>query len=153
MNRHPEIASNPATTRELVAFHEQRARVYASLAAALRERPCAAAVVRCHDAGAPSRLSSGVRGDTPAAEILALASLASRTAAALTAGDLPEAAALNELQVRFLDEHARACLARLAGEIADSPDGLHASVGLRLRAILASDLRLLAGRADLATGA
>jgi len=88
-------------------------------------------------AGVP--LSPDVR-----AELRALAVLADRTAHALDDGDMSAAAALSDVQARFLRHHAGACVSELAMDLIQSGEPFYLALGGTLAEQIAEDLRLLA---------
>lgn len=76
-------------------------------------------------------------------EIHVLSLLAGRTAEALGAGQIPEAAALSDVQGRFLTHHAGTCLGSLAGELQQSGMSFFGRVGTALGWLIHDDLKLL----------
>lgn len=76
-------------------------------------------------------------------EIHVLSLLAGRTTEALAAGQIPEAAALSDVQGRFLSHHAGACLGKLAGELQESGRPFFGRVGTALGWLIQDDLKLL----------
>ncbi len=76
-------------------------------------------------------------------ELLVLSLLAGRTTEALSAGQIPEAAALSDLQGRFLTHHAGSCLGGLAGELQQRQTPFFSRVGTALGWLIHDDLKLL----------
>ena len=110
---------------------------------------------RCHDPAAASRIEVSEQGMLElapdiAAELRALAILADRTADAIEAGEMTEAATLCELQARFL-RHAGPCAGRLAADLAAAGAPFYAALGRSLHEQLDEDMRLLAAIDEAAT--
>lgn len=81
-------------------------------------------------------------------ELRALAVLADRTARAIASSDLPEAAALCDLQSRFLKSEAAECLGRLGAELEGVGLPFYARIGRALRWQIEDDLHLLGAPTD-----
>ncbi len=76
-------------------------------------------------------------------EIHVLSLLAGRTTRALGARQIPEAAALSDVQGRFLSHHAGTCLGDLSGELQQRGLPFFGRVGTALSLLIRDDLKLL----------
>jgi hypothetical protein len=77
-------------------------------------------------------------------DLLAMATLAGRTAGALSQNNFAEAAALSLVQAEFMRAHGGACLAGLADGLARSGTPLFESAGDALKSMIEDDLEYLA---------
>ena len=103
--------------------------------------------LQCHEPGAEARTAACTKTQLAlpglTGELNALASLADRTARSLGDGDLAQASALSDLQVRFLKEHAAACLGGLSTALISSGAIFYTTVGSTLAEQIREDLALL----------
>jgi hypothetical protein len=102
----------------------------------------------CNDEHAPIRsiafAATGRREDEHVgSDALVLAALAERSARALKQDDLSEAAALCDLQHRFLTEHAGACLGAVAHRLEETSSPYFAHLGRALEKLVFEDLQQL----------
>jgi hypothetical protein len=105
--------------------------------------------LRCANPADGPRLDALERTGLPAsvdipAELRALAILADRTANAIECGDIAEAAAVSDLQARFLRQHAGACIRGLAAQLIEADQPFYAALGRALVTQIDEDVRLLA---------
>lgn len=131
-----------------LALRDRRAAGAAREYAQLFEGPTPMIPLRCGDGAIAARdaaqLAAGLSGPaTPTTELRALAILAQRTAHALRNGDMLDAAALSDLQSRFLEQHAASCIAALAAALVARGLPFYRALGRSLADQIAEDLRLL----------
>ena len=90
----------------------------------------------------------GLDGVTsPADEARALGLLAQEAATALTSGNLPKAAEIDEMQVRLLEGDAASCLRNTCTQLEGSDDPFLRQLGMALTWLIDNDLSLLNSRA------
>jgi hypothetical protein len=104
--------------------------------------------IRCPEPSDPTRIAAllqtglGVSQDIPG-ELRVLAILADRTATAIESGDIADAATVSDIQIRFLRQHAAACIQSLAQQLITADLPFYASLGRALVTQLDEDMRLL----------
>jgi hypothetical protein len=103
----------------------------------------------CRDPGASARVAALEYVVLPASvdiasELRTLAILSDRTASAIESGDIADAAALCDVQARFLRQHAGACVRALATHLVACDLPFYAALGRALITQVDEDLRLLA---------
>jgi hypothetical protein len=104
---------------------------------------------RCREPSAPSLAAALEYAVLPGpldlpSELRALAILSDRTAIAIESGDIADAAALCDVQARFLREHAGACVRALATQLTAAGLAFYGALGRALITQIDEDLRLLA---------
>jgi hypothetical protein len=105
--------------------------------------------LQCREPDAPSRAAAAEQAVLPtrpdvATDLRVLATLSDRTASAIEAGDIAEAAALCDVQARFLRQHAGDCIRGLAARLIAADLPFHGALGRALLAQIDEDMRLLA---------
>jgi hypothetical protein len=105
--------------------------------------------LRCAAPESPSRTAAAVLAALPALgdipnELRTLAVLSDRTAMAIEAGDIADAASLCDMQARFLRQHAGDCIGALATRLVASNLPFYGALGRALVAQIDEDMRLLA---------
>jgi hypothetical protein len=97
----------------------------------------------CKVRGEAFSAAEALQTEERVSEIHVLSLLAGRTTQALSARQIPEAAAFSDVQGRFLTHHAGTCLGDLSGELQRSGLPFFGRVGTALGGLIHDDLKLL----------